>query len=81
MIINLFQKSLLILFFVFCASFVAAQEYMIGADLSFAKEAEEKGFTFKEDDKDLSKKVCKMYKEYISQATDDMLEQTDRFID
>jgi arabinogalactan endo-1,4-beta-galactosidase len=62
MIINLFKKGVLILFFVFCASFVAAQEYMIGADLSFAKEAEEKGFTFKEDDK--PKKVLQIFKDH-----------------
>jgi arabinogalactan endo-1,4-beta-galactosidase len=62
MIINLFQKSVLILFFVFCASFVAAQEYMIGADLSFAKEAEETGFTFKEDNK--TKKVLQIFKDH-----------------
>lgn len=62
MIINLFQKSVFILFFAFCSSFVAAQEYMIGADLSFAKEAEEKGFTFKEDDK--PKKVLQIFKDH-----------------
>lgn len=49
-----------ILLFTFLSSY--SQEYMIGADLSFAKEAEDKGFVFKEGNQ--PKKVIELFKEH-----------------
>ena len=44
-----FKKSIIVFSLILLsASEFMAQEYMIGADLSFVKEAEEKGFAFKE---------------------------------
>ena len=42
------KKITLILFLVFLSQTTFSQEYMVGADLSFVKEAEDKGFSFKE---------------------------------
>lgn len=47
---NNFQKSIIASILVLSSFFVTAQEYMIGADLSFVKEAEDNGFKFKEND-------------------------------
>jgi arabinogalactan endo-1,4-beta-galactosidase len=48
--INKLLKSTLVLLFMYSATSINAQEYIIGADLSFIKEAEDAGFTFKEND-------------------------------
>lgn len=49
-----FYRIMLIKTFIFfalmCPSIIKAQEYMIGADLSFLKDAEDKGFSFREND-------------------------------
>ena len=42
------QKFTIILFFLLTPQLSISQEYMIGADLSFVKEAEDNGFSFKE---------------------------------
>ena len=42
------KKITLILSLVFLSQTTFSQEYMVGADLSFVKEAEDKGFSFKE---------------------------------
>ena len=60
--INKLKKKILTFVLIISSSLLVSQEYMIGADLSFAKEAEEKGFTFKEDDK--PKKVLQIFKDH-----------------
>ena len=60
--VNKLKKKILTFVLIISSSLLVSQEYMIGADLSFAKEAEEKGFTFKEDDK--PKKVLQIFKDH-----------------
>jgi arabinogalactan endo-1,4-beta-galactosidase len=57
---NTFWKNIIAIIFVLNSTVITAQEYMIGADLSFAKEAEENGFVFKEDNN--PKKVVQIFK-------------------
>jgi arabinogalactan endo-1,4-beta-galactosidase len=45
------MKKLFLLTLYICATLLTAQEYAIGADLSFLKQAEDNGFEFKEDGK------------------------------
>lgn len=59
---NTLKKSALCIIMIFHSFFVLSQEYMIGADLSFAKEAEDNGFVFKENYQ--SKKVVQVFKNH-----------------
>src|SRR3989337_2174726 len=53
---------LAVLLFFQCTNLVLAQEYAIGADLSFMKQTEDRGFTFKDDGK--SKPGIVIFKEH-----------------
>ncbi|MDP4988686.1 MAG: arabinogalactan endo-1,4-beta-galactosidase, partial [Polaribacter sp.] len=66
MVNNMIISRLCVLKFIFIflyfSFYVNAQKFMIGADLSFAKEAEDNGFVFKENKK--SKKVVEIFSEH-----------------
>ena len=62
MIINRLCVLKFIFIFLYFSFYVNAQKFMIGADLSFAKEAEDNGFVFKENKK--SKKVVEIFREH-----------------
>ena len=59
---NRFNQNILFFIIVFSSIYANAQQYMIGADLSFAKEAEDKKFVFKEQNK--PKKVLQIFKDH-----------------
>ena len=61
---NRFNQNILFFIIVFSSIYANAQQYMIGADLSFAKEAEDKKFVFKEQNK--PKKVLQIFKDHGS---------------